>query len=85
MIGLNLKMVGVYALLQTTVSTTALLQEYIKMTKRELYIEDKPHFGFRVLNKAGDAELGNYHIADFSWKEDAEFFVKMQEAAGKTK
>lgn len=52
------------------------------MVKRVLYIEDKPHFGVRVLNAAGDAELGTYHIADFSWRADAEFFCKMQEASG---
>jgi len=52
--------------------------------KRELYIEPKPHFGFRVLNKRGEAELGTYHIADFSWKEDAEFFINMQKEAGKS-
>lgn len=45
----------------------------------KLKIEPKKHFGFRVINLDGEAELGNYHIADFAWKEHAEFFVKIME------
>lgn len=41
----------------------------------KLAILDKPHFGFRVVDQAGDAELGNWHLADFAWREHAEFFV----------
>lgn len=52
---------------------------------RELIIIDKPHFGVRVVNTAGDAELGNYHIADFSWRSDAEFFIQQQKLSGKAK
>lgn len=47
--------------------------------KRLLEIIDKPHFGVRVVNPSGDAELGNWHIADFSWREHAELFVKAWE------
>ena len=42
----------------------------------ELEIIKKKNFGYRVVNTKGDAELGNWHIADFAWKEHAEFFVK---------
>lgn len=42
----------------------------------KLRIIEKPHFGFRVVNDGGDAELGNYHLADFMWKEHAELFIK---------
>lgn len=52
------------------------------MSKRKLKIIEKPHFGVRVINEAGEAELGSYHIADFSWREDAEFFIKAQQLAG---
>lgn len=51
---------------------------------RKLKIVNKEHFGVRVINENGDAELGNWHIADFSWREDAEFFVQAQIMAGKT-
>lgn len=44
-----------------------------------LKIEDKEHFGCRVIDQDGDAELGNWHIADFAWREHAEFFVKAME------
>lgn len=50
---------------------------------RKLKIEKKEHFGFRVINMRGEAELGDYHIADFSWEADAEFFIKAQQLAGK--
>lgn len=45
------------------------------MRKYKLRIEDKGHHGCRVLNTNGDAEMGNWHIADFAWREHAEFFV----------
>jgi hypothetical protein len=41
----------------------------------KLEIIKKPHFGFRVVDQDGEAELGSYHIADFAWEEHAEFFV----------
>lgn len=41
----------------------------------KLKIITKPHFGFRVINENGEAELGTWHVADFAWEEDAEFFV----------
>lgn len=53
--------------------------------KRKLRIIPKEHFGFRVVNDNGDAELGSYHIADFSWLCDAEFFIKAQQLAGEVK
>lgn len=43
--------------------------------KRKLRIEPRPHFGFRVTNENGEAELGTWHIADFAWEEDAKLFV----------
>lgn len=52
---------------------------------RKLKIIAKPHFGYRVVNTDGDAELGNYHIADFSWEEDALFFIQAQKLAGESK
>lgn len=45
------------------------------MSKMKLRIEPKKHFGFRVINDNGDAELGNWHIADFCWESHAKFFV----------
>lgn len=42
----------------------------------KLKIEPRKHFGFRVINLDGGAELGNWHIADFAWETHAEFFVK---------
>lgn len=42
---------------------------------KKLKIMPREHFGFRVINPDGDAELGNWLVADFAWKEDAEFFV----------
>ncbi len=41
----------------------------------KLKIVPKPHFGFRVINEHGEAELGTYHIADFAWETHANFFV----------
>lgn len=46
------------------------------MGEYKLKIEKKPVFGFRVINEAGDAELGNWHIADFAWEADAKFYVE---------
>lgn len=43
--------------------------------KYNLKIIDRPHNGVRVLNIEGDAELGNWHIADFAWREHAQFFI----------
>lgn len=45
----------------------------------KLEIIQKSRFGFRVVDNDGEAELGSYHIADFSWKEHAEFFLKAME------
>ena len=56
----------------------------MRQSKRKLEIIDKPHFGVRVINVHGEAELGNYHIADFTWRSDAEAFVKMQEIYSET-
>lgn len=53
--------------------------------KYRLKIIDKPEFGYRVINEAGEAELGNWHIADFAWKEHAEFFVSAFMGAMKCK
>jgi len=47
--------------------------------KYKLEIHPKKHFGYRVVNTKGDAELGDWHIADFAWLPHAEFFVKAWE------
>ena len=49
------------------------------MSKYRLKIIEKPYIGCRVVNENGDAELGNWHIADFAWREHAEFFIKAME------
>lgn len=53
------------------------------MSEMKLRIEPKKHFGFRVINENGDAELGNWHIADFSWETHAKFFVEAMHNAQK--
>lgn len=47
--------------------------------KYQLEIQARRHFGYRVINLKGDAELGDWHIADFAWLPHAEFFVKAWE------
>lgn len=51
----------------------------------KLEIRPKKHFGFRVINLDGEAELGNWHIADFAWEEHAKFFVAMMQSVPKSK
>lgn len=39
-----------------------------------------PH-GKRVISPAGDAELGNWLVADMRWKEDADLVIALRNAA----
>lgn len=55
------------------------------MSNYKLKIEKKPVIGFRVTNDSGDAELGNWHIADFAWEEDAKFYVEAYNLLKRTK
>lgn len=41
----------------------------------KLEIMKKPHFGYRVVDQSGEAELGTWHVADFAWEQHAKFFV----------
>lgn len=43
--------------------------------------EGKMHFGYRIVNPAGDAECGNWTVAEkVPWKEDAAFIVRAANA-----
>ena len=55
------------------------------MANYKLRIEKKEYFGFRVTNDSGDAELGNWHVADFAWEDDAKFYVEAYNLYARTK
>lgn len=55
------------------------------MKAMKLKIIPKPHFGFRVIDENGEAELGTWHVADFAWEQHAKFFVHSINALQPTK
>lgn len=41
----------------------------------DIEVQKKEHFGYRVINKNGDAELGNWLLGEFAWKYHADIFA----------